>query len=58
MEREGSIVSPKSELTPSLEVLWMWKHVNGHDYTITSEPGYLALLLLGLVAMGTKGYQQ
>ena len=36
----------------------MGKHVNAHTCTTRSDPGYLASLLLGLVATCTKGYEQ
>ena len=58
VERAGWIVSPKSELTPTPEIQWMGKRINGTDYTISPEPEYMASLLVVLVALLTKGYHQ
>ena len=46
------------ELPATLDIVWIGKHSNGHAYTIASTPSYLASLLLGLVAICTKGHEQ
>ena len=56
LEQAECIVSPKSELTPTPEIQWMGKRINGDEYRILSEPDYLASLLMGLVGLVTKGY--
>ena len=58
LEQAGWIVSPKSELTPTPEIQWMGKCINGQDYSISAEQEYFASLPLGLVALLTKGYHQ
>ena len=58
LERAPWIASPKSELTPTPEIQWMGKRINGTDYTISPEAEYMASLLVGLVALLTKGYRQ
>ena len=47
LERAGWIVSPKSNLTPTPEIQWMGKRINGQNYTISPEPEYMASLLVG-----------
>ena len=56
LEHQGWRVSPKSEMTPSMEVLWMGKDLHGGQHTIIQSATYMATVTALWLRLGTRGY--
>ena len=56
LEHQGWRVSPKSKMTPSLEVSWMGKDLHGGQHTIIQSATYMATMTALWLWLRTRGY--
>ena len=56
LEHQGWRVSPKSQMTPSVQVSWMGKDLHGGQHTIIQSATYMATVAPLWLRLGIRGY--